>query len=220
VQLRGVVVVIAVSTSFSGAWACGSRSGILLFDEGGADGGGQEGDILAEDAVADVASGPPCPNADDSDAPAPPSCAPGGAGMTNCGPGGSGSESCCTSLEVCGGTFDRWYSNEGGDPVGAGGPATVSDFRLNKYLVTVGRFRRFVAAWRGGYYPAAGSGKHAYLNGGQGLENNWFDGEYETGWDATNWNNTTDIDPTSAQSRRRLVTNRRARYSEGPCVAV
>jgi len=43
------------------------------------------------------------------DAELPPSCAPGGPGMTNCGPGGSGTESCCTSLEVMGGTFYRTY---------------------------------------------------------------------------------------------------------------
>ena len=29
-------------------------------------------------------------------------------------------------------------------------PATVSNFRLDKYLVTVGRFRQFVSAWNGG----------------------------------------------------------------------
>jgi formylglycine-generating enzyme required for sulfatase activity len=118
--------------------------------------------------------------------------------MTNCGPGGSGSESCCTSLEVCGGTYDRTYANDGGGPTGEDDPATVSDFRLDKYLVTVGRFRQFVAAWRRGYYPSAGSGIHTYLNGGQGLENSGPGGGYETGWDATDWNNATNIDPTDA----------------------
>jgi hypothetical protein len=43
----------------------------------------------------------------DVDAGTPPSCAPGGPGMTNCGPGGSGAESCCTSLEVGGGAYYR-----------------------------------------------------------------------------------------------------------------
>jgi formylglycine-generating enzyme required for sulfatase activity len=77
-------------------------------------------------------------------------------------------------------------------------PATVSGFRLDKYLVTVGRFRQFVAAWNNGsgYYPAANSGKHAHLNGGSGLANSASPGTYESGWDATDWNNTTDIDPT------------------------
>ncbi|HXN32468.1 MAG TPA: formylglycine-generating enzyme family protein, partial [Polyangiaceae bacterium] len=60
--------------------------------------------------------------------------------------------------------------------------ATVSGFRLDKYLVTVGRFRQFVAAWNGGYAPPAGSGKHAHLNAGSGLTAT--DGGYEPGWDA------------------------------------
>jgi formylglycine-generating enzyme required for sulfatase activity len=79
--------------------------------------------------------------------------------------------------------------------------ATIAGFRLDKYLVTVGRFRQFVSAvFPGGntsslaWKPAAGSGMHTYLPGG-GLENTA--GGYETGWDATDWNNTTDIDPTS-----------------------
>jgi len=120
--------------------------------------------------------------------------------MTSCGAGGSGTESCCTSLGVPGGTYNRTYTNTGAGPTGEADPATVSSFRLDKYLVTVGRFRQFVAAWNGGagYLPAAGSGKHAHLNGGQGLANSGAGGGYEPGWDATDWNNTTDINPTNA----------------------
>jgi formylglycine-generating enzyme len=72
--------------------------------------------------------------------------------MTNCGPGGSGTESCCTSLEVTNDSVDggisyyRTYANDGGGPTGEADPATVSGFRLDKYLVTVGRFRQFVMA--------------------------------------------------------------------------
>jgi formylglycine-generating enzyme required for sulfatase activity len=71
-------------------------------------------------------------------------------------------------------------------------PATVSSFRLDKYPVTVGRFRQFVnAVWPpdggAGWLPVAGSGKHAHLNAGMGLVN--VDDEagvdYETGWAAT-----------------------------------
>jgi sulfatase modifying factor 1 len=135
----------------------------------------------------------------------PASCSAGGSGMTNCGAGGSGSESCCTSLEVAGGTFYRTYdaddagTGSGEAGTGQANPATVSGFRLDKYLVTVGRFRKFVAAWNAGagYLPAAGSGKHSSLNGGNGLGNSGDPGTYETGWDATNWNNTTDVDPTN-----------------------
>jgi formylglycine-generating enzyme required for sulfatase activity len=131
------------------------------------------------------------------DAALPPSCAPGGPGMTNCGPGGSGTESCCTSLEVTGGTFYRMYSNDNIGPTLEAHPATVSGFRMDKYLVTVGRFRQFVDAWNGGagYKPPVGSGKHTYLNGGLGLVNVGPGVGYEPGWLATNDNN---IAPTNA----------------------
>jgi formylglycine-generating enzyme len=122
--------------------------------------------------------------------------------MTNCGPGGSGNESCCTSLEVTntGATpYYRTYTyGEGITSPSYADPATVSGFQLDKYLVTVGRFRQFVAAWNNGagYYPSAGSGIHTHLNGGLGLANSGSPGTFEPGWDATDWNNTTDIDPT------------------------
>jgi formylglycine-generating enzyme required for sulfatase activity len=53
---------------------------------------------------------------------------------------------------------------------------------MDKYLVTVGRFRQFVKAWNNGmgYLPAAGSGKHTHLNGGKGLIATG--GGYEPGW--------------------------------------
>jgi formylglycine-generating enzyme required for sulfatase activity len=81
--------------------------------------------------------------------------------------------------------------------VGEADPATVSGFRLDKYEVTVGRFRQFVTAWNGGsgYLPAAGSGKHTHLNGGQGLANSGNPGTYEPGWVTSDNSN---IAPTSA----------------------
>jgi formylglycine-generating enzyme required for sulfatase activity len=103
--------------------------------------------------------------------------------MTNCG---ASAESCCTALAVTGGTFDRTYTNTGSGPTATADPATVSDFRLDKYEVTVGRFRRFVQAWNGGagWLPPVGSGKHVHLNGGLGLVNSGAVGTYEAGWDA------------------------------------
>ena len=89
----------------------------------------------------------------------------------NCG---TSNESCCTSPLVTGGSFKR--DND------ANFPATVSTFRLDKYEVTVGRFRKFVAAVVGGWTPAAGAGKHTHLNDGAGLKNSAAAG-YETGWD-------------------------------------
>jgi formylglycine-generating enzyme len=116
-----------------------------------------------------------------ADAGAPPSCAPGGPGMTNCGPGGSGTESCCTSLEVTAGTYFRTYGSDAdGGATALADPATVSSFRLDKYLVTVGRFRQFVNAWNAGWLPAAGAGKHTHLSGGKGLAA--IGGGFEPGW--------------------------------------
>jgi formylglycine-generating enzyme len=135
----------------------------------------------------------------------PPNCAPGGPGLTNCG---ASQESCCTSLEVTGGTYYRTYdpfnyadggieTAADGGPTGEADPATVSAFRLDKYLVTVGRFRQFVNAWGAGWRPAPGSGKHTHLNGGLGLVNVSDDAgvAYETGWVALDDGN---IAPTSA----------------------
>jgi formylglycine-generating enzyme required for sulfatase activity len=117
--------------------------------------------------------------------------------MTDCG---ANEESCCTSLEVAGGEFyrtfdDPYYDVEAGaylptlapdgGPYGEADPATVSTLSLDKYLVTVGRFRQFVKAWAGGagWLPPAGSGKHSYLNGGKGLVDVGTPGAYEPGWD-------------------------------------
>ena len=140
------------------------------------------------------------------DAELPPSCALGGPGMTNCGSGGSGTESCCTSLEVEGGTYYRTYDSTfgpavvdaDGGPTGEADPATVSAFRLDKYLVTVGRFRQFVNAvlppdGGAGWLPSPGSGKHLHLNSGNGLAATG--GGYEPGWVASD---DSQIAPTNA----------------------
>lgn len=121
-----------------------------------------------------------------------PSCQTSGDGLTNCG---VSQESCCTSLDVAGGTYYRSYMNTGSGPTNEGDPATVSAFSLDKYLVTVGRFRQFVNAWNGGagWLPPAGSGKHTHLNGGNGL--NATGGGYEPGWMTSDDGN---IAPTNA----------------------
>jgi formylglycine-generating enzyme len=95
------------------------------------------------------------------------------------------------------GTYSRTYTNSGTGATGEADTASVSGFQLDKYLVTVGRFRRFVAAWNGGagYTPPAKSGKHTHLNAGKGLTNSGSAGGYESGWDA-DWNK--DIAPTKA----------------------
>lgn len=88
-----------------------------------------------------------------------------------CGPTAIGD--CCESLFVPGGTFSRG--------IDATAPASVTGFRLDKYEVTVGRFRAFKAAWEAGYRPTAGAGRHVHLNFGRGLSDG--SGGYELGWD-------------------------------------
>jgi formylglycine-generating enzyme required for sulfatase activity len=118
------------------------------------------------------------------------SCTPGGAGLDNCGPDG-GTESCCANPEVMGGTYYRTYTNAGAGVTGQTDEATVSSFRLDKYEVTVGRFRQFVSAWNQGkgWLPYAGSGKHTHLNGGAGLTNCLNPGHHEQGWIASDDSN-------------------------------
>jgi formylglycine-generating enzyme len=79
---------------------------------------------------------------------------------STCGPGNN--ESCCASGPVPGGTYNR--SND------VKSPATVSDFRLDRFEITVGRFRAFVSAYPGSK-PAAGAGAHPLIAA--------------SGWDAT-----------------------------------
>lgn len=154
---------------------------VAVAEAGQPDTGKDSGQVVAE---ASVDAGPA-------------SCAAGGAGQTNCG----ANENCCTSPEVPGGpvTFFAAYEPDGGVPPpdpSLALPSTVSGFRLDKFLVTVGRFRQFVSAWNGGagWVPAAGSGKHADLNNGQGLTDNNGSVDYEPGWVASDDSN---VNPTN-----------------------
>lgn len=148
------------------------------------------------DALSDVYDGgstSPCTSVDAggvTDGGGAASCANSGPGLSNCG---SSAESCCTSLEVPCGTYFRSYNFDADGGLSAEDyPATISGFRLDKYDVTVGRFRQFVEAvlpsdGGPGWRPAAGSGKHSHLNGGLGLVdtgNSGADGStsYEPGW--------------------------------------
>jgi formylglycine-generating enzyme required for sulfatase activity len=134
----------------------------------------------------------------------PPSCQSTGPGRSDCGANG---ESCCTSVKVPGGTFYRSYSNTGSGPSETADPATLSDFRLDTYLVTVGRYRQFVAAWDqgDGYTPDAGSGKHSHLNGGNGLADSGAAGGYESGWVAS-YSNKLDLSNDSLQCQTDSAT--------------
>jgi formylglycine-generating enzyme required for sulfatase activity len=105
----------------------------------------------------------------------PPSCA----GLTTTCGGGS----CCQAARVPGGTFQRGCDNAAGTTnKDTSHPATVSPFVLDRYEVTVGRFRQFVAAGKGTQAdpPGPGTGAHPVLPG--------------SGWDGT-WN--TKLPPTT-----------------------
>jgi formylglycine-generating enzyme required for sulfatase activity len=121
----------------------------------------------------------------------------------SCGP--NGSESCCASPVVTGGNYHRDY-DEVSTNAGPNYERTVNNYRLDKFEITVGRFRKFVAAWAAGWRPAAGSGKHTHLHGGSGLTNSGDAGGNETGWDsiwdaqlasaAASWKTNLSCDPT------------------------
>ncbi|MEO8900687.1 MAG: SUMF1/EgtB/PvdO family nonheme iron enzyme [Polyangiaceae bacterium] len=78
--------------------------------------------------------------------------------------GSSASDDCCASPTVPGGSFMI------GNPNYAAHPADVTAFALDKYEVTVGRFRAFVSAYGGP--PAAGAGAHPLI-AGSGWQSAW-----------------------------------------------
>jgi formylglycine-generating enzyme required for sulfatase activity len=205
----------ACGSSHSSGGAAGGGSG------GGGAGGGGSGGGGSDGGSSDGASGAGGATVDAG--PLPPSCAPGGPGLTTCG---AGHESCCTSLLVSGGSYNRTYDPTDGGPTDAGAadaargsdPATVSNFRLDKYDVTVGRFRQFVKAVMPvmpgdggvgdggasdggtGWRPVEGAGKHAHLAGGLGLTDVGPDAgaAHEKGWAAADDAN---LVPTDANLR-------------------
>lgn len=98
--------------------------------------------------------------------PVPPSCQ----GLrSTCGRGCS----CCAFNAVPGGTFFRDYDETGSYLTNEKiYPATVSDFRLDKFEVTVGRFRKFVGVYSRDMIPA-GAGKNPNDQNDPGWEPAW-----------------------------------------------
>lgn len=119
-----------------------------------ADAEGGCGELTAPWALFDAGAGPSLP-----------SCVSAALGAgKNCGV--NGNEDCCESRSIPCGEYDR--SN---DPLY---PASVSPFRLDKFEVTVGRFRAFVQTEGGTKVnpPAAGAGAHP-IAPGTGWQVNW-----------------------------------------------
>lgn len=102
--------------------------------------------------------------ADASGVMTPPSCM----GLSsNCGP--ENNQDCCKSQIVPGGSFYRRY--DGVNSRNNSLPATVSDFRLDVYPVTVGRFRRFVTAYP--WFPQEGAGTNPRNPDDPGWKSKW-----------------------------------------------
>jgi cysteine-rich repeat protein len=83
------------------------------------------------------------------------------------GCGANGDDDCCAAPTVTGGTFTMGDATAG----------TIATFALDKYEVTVGRFRNFANAYTG--RPANGAGAHPLING-----SGWQSSEYDAPMDA------------------------------------
>jgi len=85
--------------------------------------------------------------------------------------GDDGYTDCCDAPLVPGGTFLRDY--DGKDFTDNSFKAAVHPFLLDRFEVTVGRFRSFVAAYAKGWRPEIGSGKNPWNNGDTGWIDVW-----------------------------------------------
>ena len=114
-----------------GTAASGGRGG-----SGGSAGGSAGTNSLHDASAADAHDGGKDTAGDGSAIAFGPSCD----GLpATCGP--NGNENCCAWRAVPGGTFNRLNNSSY--------PAMVSDFALDRFEVTVGRFRKFVTAGKG-----------------------------------------------------------------------
>lgn len=127
-------------------------------------------------------------------APEPPSCSP---------PLECAGRSCCDTILVPGGSFPMGRSLTGADAFAGGSieelpehNATVSDFRLDRFEVTVGRIRRWVRQYAGP--PSVGAGAHPRIAG--------------SGWQAA-WNSQL---PASAEELERSLYCNASTYTMQP----
>ncbi|MFW5741370.1 MAG: formylglycine-generating enzyme family protein [Myxococcota bacterium] len=132
--------------------ACGGQVELSNDDAGNAGMGGTAGGSGGGASGGDVGGAPS----------ARPSCRSGAPGAgENCGQ--AGDIDCCGSATVPGGTFNRLN-----DPAL---PATVSGFDLDRFEVTVGRFRAFVDAYPESR-PSPGDGANPAISG-SGWRSEW-----------------------------------------------
>lgn len=80
-------------------------------------------------------------------------------------------ESCCTSRIVPGGEFSRSYDGVTEDGLDPQYVAKLSNFRLDRFEVTVSRIRAFVRDFNAWKHPQPGDGKHA--TAAQGWNAEW-----------------------------------------------
>ncbi len=155
----------AGSGSFAGQGGVLSASGAGNGGNGGLSplSAGSGGAAQAGEGGSAGESGPPIPDG--------PSCT--GMSGTEC----SGDD-CCKSLRVPGGVFPMGRSVDGTDayPDGSSNEqpehlVQVSPFALDKYEITVGRFRRFMEAYDG-TAPQAGAGANPHIPG-SGWQSGW-----------------------------------------------
>ena len=91
----------------------------------------------------------------------PPSCS----SIGNCAGG-----SCCQGRYLPGGTYFRSYDGVGN--LDMTHPATISPFVLERFEVSVSRFRRFVATYPGSL-PTAGAGRNPHVVADPGWDSAW-----------------------------------------------
>ena len=168
-----------VVLSVLGLAACGSVQGPATGDDAGSGDGGVDGGIDAAPGQATSCVGL----------------------AATCG--SDGHDNCCNSPDVVGGVFYRSF-DFANDPPASGNtsfPATISDFRLDKYEVTVGRFRAFVNAGLGSQDnpPLTRSGAHANI--------------LSSGWDSS-WN--TSLPPNRTELLIKLKCDPDAQWTDQP----
>jgi sulfatase modifying factor 1 len=155
-RLNGFVTCPVPAIFLSVLAACGGSTVAPPLRDTPPDGGSTTGPDASEPVDASVDGDA---DSDDVYQPPPPSCAAGAPGAgPNCG--ASNDDDCCASEQIPAGDFIRFY--DGVNFSSETYRATLDAFRMDRYEVTVGRFRQFVDAYPTSL-PMAGGGAHASI---------------------------------------------------------